>query len=566
MPSVPQDTVDSLGFSPLESQLLYNRGLHSRAEAQSFLHPGKSDARDPMLLPDMDRAVARLRRAIERGERIGVFGDFDIDGVSGAAVIISGMRRLGAEVAPSIPNRNQPDGGHGLNESVVRDISGKGISLLITVDCGSYDSEWVELASSLGVDTIITDHHAVTEDVPAAAFINSNRPDSKYPFRHLAGVGMAYKLMQAVYEDMGRDEPDELLEFVALGTVSDIVPLVGENRYFVREGLRRLNNNPAPGLRALIEVSGNRGKVLDTSSLSFGIIPRLNAPGRLHDEYDEGGARYMALNLLTTTNVERARFMASEMENSNKARQALTQEGVSQAQAQVAKRWGRSDLPGIIMVGHRDWKPGIVGLIASKLVDMYNRPAIAVSVGEDQSRASARTVDGFNILDPIELKRGLFKKFGGHKQAAGFTVANEHLRTLADHFESFSEGVFDAIRQEPPLDIDVKASPSLVARDLFAFMRGLEPFGQSNSQPLFASGPLRVMNATRVGSGKHLKLTLQDDDGSKWDSIAFGQGARSDEAAPGGHIDVAYKMELNTWRGRNNLQLVVDDFDSAAAP
>ena len=199
----------------------------------------------------------------------------------------------------------------------------------------------------------------------------------------------------------------------------------------------------------------------------------------------------------------------------------------------MAKRWGKSDLPGIIMVGHKEWRPGIVGLIASKLVDMYNRPAIAVSVGEEQSRASARTVPGFNIFEPIEMKRDLFYKFGGHKQAAGFTVANEHLRTLADHFEAVSEGVFDSNRQDPPLDIDAKAGPSLVARDLFAFSRGLEPFGQWNRQPTFASGPLCVVNSTKVGSGKHLKLTLQDRDGSKWDSIAFRQGARSKAGGAG---------------------------------
>ncbi len=561
MPAVPEETVGALGFPPLQSQLLYNRGLNSHEEAQSFLSPDKSDVCDPMLLPDMDKAVSRLGRAIDDRERVGVFGDFDIDGISGTAVIMNGLRNLDADVVPHIPNRNRVEEGHGLNRDAIRSLASDGVSLLITVDCGSYDLDEVKFASSLGIDTIITDHHAVLELPPALAFISSNRPDSQYPFHALAGVGMAYKLMQAVYEDAGRAEPSELLEFVALGTVSDVVPLEGENRYFVSEGLRRMNRTRVPGLSALIDVSGNRGKELDTTTLSFGIIPRLNAPGRL---YDEREARYMALNLMTTTDPERARYMAADMEISNKRRQALTEEGVVQARAQVAKRWGRASLPGIIMVGHRDWKPGIIGLIASKLVDTYNRPAIAVAVGESESRASARTVPGFNIFEPIEMKSDLFTKFGGHKQAAGFTTPNEHLRTLADHFEAVSEGTFDNSAGDAPLDIDMEAGPSLVAKDLFDFTRKLAPFGKSNPEPLFASGPLRVVKSIGVGSGKHLKLSLQDRDGSTWDAIAFRQGRRIGDATPGSHLDVAYRMELNTWRGASSLQLVVEDFYPSA--
>ena len=560
MPPIPDATVGALGFPRLQSQLLYNRGMRSRREANAFLHPDKSHVCDPMLLPDMDIAVFRLRRAIEDSERVCVFGDFDIDGVSGAAVVMSGLRKLGVDVVPYIPNRNRRDEGHGLTMNAVRAIKDMGASVLITVDCGSYDGESVELASSLDIDAIITDHHAVLDFPPALAFINSNRPDSEYPFQHLAGVGTAYKLMQALYEAAGRPEPSELLEFVALGTVSDIVPLVGENRYFVGEGLARMNRTGVPGLNALLEVSGNLGKPLNTTTLSFSIIPRLNAPGRLHDSQDEGGARYMALKLLTSADSETARYMAADMEISNRKRQALTERGVVQARAQVNKRWGRSSLPGIIMVGHRDWKPGIIGLIASKLVDMYNRPAIAVSVGQSESRASARTVPGFDIFKPIERRSELLLKFGGHTQAAGFTTRNEHLRTLADHFEDFSESLFGTDRREPTLDIDTKAGPSLVAEDLFDFTRKLAPFGKDNPEPLFASGPLRVVNSIGVGSGKHLKLSLQDRDGSTWDAIAFRQGERIGQTARGGLLDVAYRMELNTWRGATSLQLVVEDF------
>ena len=530
MPPVPDEIIGALGFPPNQSQLLYNRGLNSRGEALSFLEADQTQVCDPFLLPDMDKAVSRIRRAIGNGERIGVFGDFDIDGVSGTAVVVNGLRRLNARVIPHIPNRNRVEEGHGLNSAAINSLAESGVTLLITVDCGSYDTEEVKFASSLGIDTIVTDHHAVLDMPPALAFISSNRPDSLYPFRSLAGVGMAYKLMQAVYSESGIDEPDELLEFVALGTVSDVVPLQGENRHFVKEGLSRLNRTRVPGLTALIEVAGYKGRQLDTTALSFGLIPRLNAPGRLYDERD---ARYMALNLMTTSDPENARYIAADMEVSNRRRQTLTEEGVEQAQAQVVKRWGRSSLPGILMVGHRDWKPGIVGLIASKLVDMYHRPAIAVAVGESESRASARTVPGFSIFEPIEAKKELFVKFGGHSQAAGFTIPNQYLKTLADHFETFSAGKFDGVAGDAPLEIEVKAAPSAAANELFDFTRELEPFGQSNPQPLFASNQLCVLNSTRVGSGKHLKFTVQDRDGSSWDAIAFRQGERIGQARPG---------------------------------
>lgn len=559
MPPVPDDVVGALGYSRSKAQLLFNRGMDSHEEAQSFLNSDESQMCDPFLLTDMDKAVHRIRRAIHDQECIGVFGDFDIDGVSGTAVIANGLRNLSAHVAPYIPNRNSVEEGHGLNKAAIRSLADSGVTLLITVDCGSSDTDEVKLASSLGIDTIVTDHHLVLELPPALAVISTNRPDSQYPFRHLAGVGMAYKLMQAVYEDARRDEPEELLEFVALGTVSDIVPLEGENRYFVREGLRRLNRTRVPGLSALIDVSGYRNKEIDTTALSFGLIPRLNAPGRLYNELD---ARYMALNLMTTSDADSARYMAADMEVSNKRRQALTEEGVTQARAQVVKRWGRSSLPGIIMVGHRDWKPGIVGLIASKLVDMYNRPAIAVAVGDSESRASARTVQGFDIFEPIEMKSELFVKFGGHKQAAGFTTSNEHLRTLADHFETFSADEFDEDVRDAPLNIDMQAAPSFVAEDIFDFTRRLAPFGQSNPEPLFASGPMCVVNSFRVGSGKHLKLNLQDRRGTAWDAIAFRQGGRIGQALPGAYLDVAYRMEINNWRGNQSLQLVVEDLDA----
>ena len=547
----PVEVVEALGFPPLQAQLLYNRGLSSRSEALSFLSPSSSDVHDPLLLPDMDRAVARLRRAISDGETIGVFGDFDIDGISGTAVVMNGLRGLGARVVPYLPDR--VDEGHGLNFDAVRSLADRGVTVLVTVDCGADADKEVEAAKSLGVDSIVTDHHTMLDGAPypaAEALVNPNRTDSRYPFDHLTGVGLAYKLVQAVYDDAGMEPPVALLELVALGTVGDVGPLIGENRYFVSEGLRRMNRTGSPGLRALIEVSGYGGKPLDSMALSFGLIPRLNAPGRLDDAE-------ISLNLLTSTESEKAISQAALMEQYNRQRQALTRTAVGQADAQVLKRW-QGSLPQVIMVGRKDWHPGILGLVAARIAEKHGRPAIAISVGERESRASARSVKSFGILGILNQRSELFLKFGGHERAAGFTIPNQHLKTLADHMEALPIHIADDGTSGTQLDIDLAAGPSLVEKELFEFTQKLAPFGEASPRPRFAASGLRVVDSRRVGSGRHLKLGI-DDGRKKWDAIAFRQGHLSSQTRPGAHVDIAYGMELNTWQGRTSLQLVLDD-------
>ena len=547
----PSEVVEALGFPPLQAQLLYNRGLSSRSEALSYLSPSSSDVHDPLLLPDMDRAVARLRRAISDDETIGVFGDFDIDGISGTAVVMNGLRGLGARVVPYLPDR--VDEGHGLNFDAVRSLADQGVTVLVTVDCGADADKEVEAAKSLGVDSIVTDHHTMLDGAPypaAEALVNPNRTDSRYPFDHLTGVGLAYKLVQAVYDDAGMEPPVALLELVALGTVGDVGPLIGENRYFVSEGLRRMNRTGSPGLRALIEVSGYGGKPLDSMALSFGLIPRLNAPGRLDDAE-------ISLNLLTSTESEKAIAQAALMEQYNRQRQALTRTAVGQADAQVLKRW-QGSLPQVIMVGRKDWHPGILGLVAARIAEKHGRPAIAISVGESESRASARSVKSFGIFDILNQRSELFAKFGGHQRAAGFTIPNQHLKTLADHMEALPIHIADDGTSGTQLDIDLAAGPSLVEKELFEFTQKLAPFGEASPRPRFAASGLRVVDSRRVGSGRHLKLGI-DDGRKKWDAIAFRQGHLSSQARPGAHVDIAYGMELNTWQGRTSLQLVLDD-------
>lgn len=556
LPPVPAHVVSKIGLPQAHCQLLYNRGLSDHSTVKAFLSPDDSDSHDPWLMPDMDVAVSRLIDAIDRGETIGVFGDFDIDGISGTAVMSMALRDQGAEVISYIPDRS--DEGHGLGLEAVQSLAGRGVTLLVTVDCGSTSEPVIGEAAALGVDTIVTDHHLLLDEPPYAvvAMVNPRRPDSDYPFEHLTGAGTAYKVAQALYRSRNVQEPPELLALTALGTVGDVGPLLGENRHIVAEGIRRMNATRSVGLEALAAVSGLGGRDLDTGSLSFQIIPRLNAPGRLADPG-------ISLNLLTTTDPAQARSMASQIDKLNSVRRSATEKGVEQAEAQILERWV-DEIPDIIMVGRRDWSDGIVGLIASRIAEAYGRPAIAVAVGDQQSRGSARSVDGFNLMEVIEPAGHLMTQFGGHEQAAGFTIPNENLGELAQRLESLHVELGLQVG-EPRIDVDMICDPSTVERELFEFAERLAPFGKDNPRPKFVATSLRVVDSRPVGSGRHLKLTVADDR-KTWDAIAFRKGERISEAIAGTRIDIVYEMETNTWNGRTSLQLVVEDFVPTQQP
>ena len=556
LPTVPSRVVGEIGRPQEQCQLLYNRSLTDRSTVQSFLSPGTSDSHDPWLMPDMDAAVRRLIKAIDHGETIGVFGDFDIDGISGTAVMTTALRDLGASVVSYIPDRGSE--GHGLGVGAVQALARRGVTLLVTVDCGSTSDSAIREASGLGVDTIVTDHHILLDEppYPVVAMVNPKRPDSEYPFEHLTGAGTAYKVAQALYRSRGREEPQQLLGFTALGTVGDVGPLWGENRYLVSEGIHRMNAMRSVGIEALAAVSGIGTRDLDTGTLSFQIIPRLNAPGRLADPG-------ISLTLLTTSDPAQARSMASQIDSLNTTRRSATEKGVKQAQDQILERW-TDEIPGIIMVGRRDWSEGIVGLIASRLAETYSRPAIAVAVGDKESRGSARSVDGFNLMEVIESAGDLMIQFGGHEQAAGFTIPNDNLSEFAQYLESVHTEQ-EITTGDPRIEVDMYCDPSTVKRDLFEFIERLAPFGKDNPRPKFVARSLRVVDSRLVGSGKHLKLRVADDTRT-WDAISFRKGDRIGEAATGSSIDVVYEMETNTWNGRTSLQLVIEDFAPTQQP
>ena len=550
LPPPPPGFAADIGLPPFQARLLYNRGIRRRSDVQPYLAAGESLRHDPALLPDMDRAVTRLRKALRSGERIGVFGDFDADGITGTALLARALNRLGGTTICYLPHRVHE--GHGLNETAVRVLRDRGVSLLVTVDCGATSVEEIDLAASLGIDTIVTDHHALLGDPPAAyALIDPMRIDSSYPYPHLTGVGMSFKLVEALYTHLGKSVPLHLLELAALGTVADVAPLTGENRYIVRRGLEYLNATQSPGIRALAAGAGLTPGKLDTGSLSFGLIPRLNVAGRLSHAS-------LSLDLLMADSMADAEPLAAELELMNSKRRRLTEQAVREAQRKVDQRAESGEVPPLIVVASRDWHPGILGLIAGKLTDRYYRPAVAVSIAGELGRASARSIPEFNIVDALRQCRELFVRFGGHSRAAGFTVHTPLLPQVERRLVEEAERRLRGMDLRPLITIDCEIPLASIAGDGFRSVQSLSPVGEGNPDPVFLTRGASVVDLRRVGSlGQHLKMRLRHG-GAVWNSIAFGHGDRG--VSVGQAIDVVYTVGLNDWRGESSLELTVLDF------
>ena len=545
----PEGFARGLGLPEFQARLLFNRGIHNASDVESFLAADSRLLNDARLLPDMDVAVSRLKAALDSSETIGVFGDFDADGITGTALLIRALRDIGATVLPYIPDRVEE--GHGLNDDAIRLLKSRGVSLLITVDCGATSVAEVDLAASIGIDTIITDHHSMLPAWPdAVAVINPQHPESRYPDSNLTGVGMAFKLMEALYHELGRPWPEHLLELVALGTVADVGPLTGENRFLVRQGLAQLNTTRSPGLLALVKSAGLKMGALSTESLSFGLIPRLNGAGRL-------GRADVSLELLTATSEIDASRHAEELNRTNRERQALTSLSVEQAQAQLEDAFGSDSPPPIIIVKSEEWIPGILGLIAGRLSEEHYRPAVAISRGRELSRASARSIPEFNMIEALAGSEKLFTRYGGHHQAAGFTVPTQSLPAVEQNLYEEARKHLAGVDLRPYLSIDSQVAFADFTNENFRFIQSLEPFGAQNPAPVFLTKRARVVESRLVGAQKqHIKMRAWHA-GTTVDAIAFRQGDKIRETR--GEVDLVYTIGLDTWGARPKLQLTVMD-------
>jgi single-stranded-DNA-specific exonuclease len=539
-------------FSPFMRQLLYNRGLFDPAAAAGFVAGTTHFPTDPFLLKDMAAAVARVHAAVMNGEHIAVYGDYDADGVTATALMAEFLMKLGVEPRVYIPNRY--DEGYGLNDDALQALAAEGINLVITVDCGVRSLSEIALAVELGMDLIITDHHAPGAVLPlAAAVINSKQPGDAYPDKHLAGVGLAYKLAQAylsTYHQPGVN-PAEWLDLVAIGTVADLAPLTGENRLLVKGGIERIRRQNRPGLLALAGVAGIDLRVCDSSTIGFGLGPRLNAAGRIDTAMN-------AFELLTATDYQRAGELAQLLDSQNSQRQAETHEIREQAAARVLEQD-----PDALLFFAADpaFSPGVVGLAASRLAEAFYRPAIVAHQGENFTVGSCRSIPEFHITQALDECAELLVRHGGHAAAAGFTVHNERVPELVEQLMAIAARELAEVPLEPVIDIDreiklEKLNPGFVA-GIFNDLHLLEPTGRGNPEPVFASYNVAVRHARTVGmEGKHLKLTLQAGK-SIYDAIAFQQGHWLADMPE--RIDIAYRFEENSYMGRVTTQLNVKD-------
>lgn len=546
----PQADAELAAHPPVLRQILFNRGIGSRDAANSFLRADLTFDNDPFTMKDMDKAVARIQQALANGEQIAIYGDYDVDGVTATALLVQGLRALGGRVREYIPNRFEE--GYGLNNEALDVLLAEGISLVISVDCGIRSPLEAEHAKEIGLDLIITDHHEPSGDIPKAlAVINPKQPGDEYPEKYLAGVGIAYKIIVALCKTTQRSnlEPTSLLDLVALGTVADLAPLTGENRYLVRGGLRQMRQSARQGLLSLAAVSDISLQKVTAINIGFALGPRLNASGRLDTAID-------SYRLLTTTDLFEAGQLAQQLNVQNGQRQQMTRK--IQAEAEALALTEDPD-PLILFAVQEDFNAGVVGLAAARLTESYYRPAIVGHSDPEkgETRCSCRSIPEFHITQALDQCTHLLVRHGGHAAAAGFTVRNENLPALKTRLKEIAAQELEGKDLRHSLLADAEASLSDMNADLLRYLDYLEPTGYGNPGAVFVSRRVRVVNHRAVGAdAKHLKLTVSDGKVT-FDAIAFRLGDWAGKLPE--RIDLMYTLETNEYNGRTTLQLNVKD-------
>ncbi len=542
-------------FSSVFRQILHGRGVTRQSQLDPWLQTDLERAPDPFLLKDMAVACDLIADAVHRGERIAVYGDYDADGVTACVTLARGLRSIGAEVITYIPNRFTE--GYGLNAEALKDLHARGARLVITCDCGT-NSVDVARGRPPGMRVIVTDHHEVgRERPPVDALINPKQPDCPYPFDGLAACGVAYKLLVALERRAfpGRLDPTLSLDAVALGTVADVVPLHGENRAIVRAGLRRLNQAPGAGCAALLAVAGISGPIT-AEHLAFQLGPRINAAGRMEDAM-------LALELLMSDNRESADPLAQRLQDQNSQRQQLTAEIVREAKLQVVEL---DNAAAVIVMGATGWPLGVLGLAASRLVEEFYRPTFVFNTDGDEWRGSARSIEGFHLVDCLRDCAPLLDRFGGHAMAAGLTVLSSRFAELKQRLEAYAAARLNGDAFSRPIRIEASAAFADLKPSLHHEIQMLAPFGVGNREPLLLSREAEIVRTETFGADRrHLRLHLRDRTASA-EAIAFDKAAAAPHLPAGRRLDVVYALQCDRWDGLDRLRLHLRDLRPAAQP
>lgn len=532
-------------ISELVATILVNRGIINEEDIKIFLNPTRNNFYDPFYLPDMEKAIMRIEKAINNQEKVIIYGDYDVDGITSITILKKFLEERGLKTDYYIPNRL--DEGYGLNNTAIEKFANENYTLMITVDCGISGNKEIDLANKLGIETIITDHHEPLDILPNAyAVIDPKREDNKYPFRHLAGVGVVFKLLQALSMHMNLDAKEclKFLDIVCVGTISDIVPLFGENRVIAKLGMKLVEVTKNIGLKSLLKASGY--KEVTSTAISFGIAPRINACGRI-------GKAEEALKLFLTNDYEEARKITDELNRFNKERQEKEKSILEEALEKIEKE--NMDSNNAIVVSGENWHHGVIGIVASKITEMYYKPSILLSIEDDIAKGSGRSIEGFDLHNALCECNDLLQKYGGHEMAVGLSLSKNNLEEFSQKIQDISKDI--DLEQLVPI---IKIDKILTSKDLevenIKTLKMLEPFGEGNKNPNFLIKNAKITSIRALSEGKHLKIAVNVD-GKNIDVIGFKMGELVNNFLIGDKIDIAGTIDINVFNGTANIQMTL---------
>ena len=543
---------ESLNVSPVISKILVQRGIDTFEKAREFFRPDFKYLHDPFLMNDMDKAVQRINQALQNREKILIYGDYDVDGITSVSMIYMFLKNLYADVSFYIPDRLKD--GYGLSTAGLEAAIKNGVKLVISVDCGITAVKEVEFAKENGIDVIICDHHEPGETLPDAySVLDPKREKCYYPFKELAGVGVAFKLIQAMLVDMHFDNEAlyQYIDLVAIGSSADIVPLVGENRILVKKGLEKLNYDQSVGLKALIYTSGLSDKVIGTGQVVFVLAPRINAVGRLGDAE-------RAAKLLTSTNYREAHEIAKVLEEENLERKSIDDETFKMALRMTEEKID-PDKDKAIVLFEENWHPGVIGIVASRIVEKFYRPTILISIEDGIGKGSARSIEGFDIFDAIKKCSGYLKEYGGHKYAAGLTIEHDNIRDFISAFKKISEKEITTDMLVQKLKIDAELNLDEIDTKMVNVLKQFSPYGPQNMRPVFLSRNLEVVEGPSIVGSNHLKFKVRQNR-AVFDAIGFNLGEKIKLIEPNvANLNMVYVIEENNYFGKNSIQLRIKD-------
>lgn len=548
---IPENTPELASREAVLQAVLHNRKINTPEEKRVFLNPELTDLSSLELIPNIAEAAQYLLAHLD--QKITIYGDYDVDGVTGTTLLYSALRNLGAEkIDYYIPHRFSE--GYGLNKAAIQHIKDQNSQIILTVDCGISNYEEIKFAKELGLTVIVTDHHLPPVVYPPADFlVNPKINNQPNACRNISGVAVAFKFVEQMCRLKGYapySQTSQYLDLVLLGTIADIVPLLEENRILAILGLKEINRQKRTGLRALADVAGLKNNKLTSKDIGFGLAPRLNAAGRMDSSK-------LAVQLLLEENFSQAKHYALELNEHNSSRQEIGAQIKEQVIARLEKMPDK-DTEKVFILAEQGWHPGIIGIVASQIAKQYNRPTALIAVAANDGRGSIRSLEGLDIFEPLQKCGYLLKDFGGHKEAAGFEIAKERIEEFQAAFrKALSESLNDS-SYIPKLTIDAVLPKKQITKEMAADIEKLRPFGQNNPQPVFTTNELSIYHFERIGGGKHLRLSLTDGI-EMYDGVGFGFGDLYPLIQKNSHLDIAFNLSINEWNGREKLQLIIKD-------